>query len=79
MTDDRPLGIPATLWAVLACPCPEHAPVTADETSGHVLCTRCLTRFEVRDSVPVMLLDEATPGPLGIGVEVPSDGASSGA
>ena len=62
-----PLGIPADLWDVLACPCPEHAPVEPDEAADQVVCTRCRTRFDVRDGVPVMLLDEATPGPEGVG------------
>ena len=61
------LGIPADLWDVLACPCPQHAPVTADEATGRVVCTACQTSFEVRDGIPVMLLDEATPGPRGVG------------
>ena len=67
MPDDRPLGLPATLWAVLACPCPQHAPVEPDESTGQVVCTRCATRFEVRDGVPVMLIGEAIPGPDGVG------------
>ena len=65
-----PLGIAADLWDVLACPCPEHAPVEADLDSKRIRCTRCRTSFEVRDGIPVMLLDEATPGPSGIGALV---------
>jgi hypothetical protein len=30
-------------------------------------CRRCRTTFPVRDGIPVMLLDDATPGPHGIG------------
>ncbi len=57
------------LLEILACPCPQHAPVEPD---GDALsCTRCRTRFPVRDGIPVMLLDEAEPGPRGIGAEVP--------
>ena len=62
-----PLGIPADLWDVLACPCPAHAPVAADLASGRVVCTQCRSSFEVRDGIPVMLLDEAIPGPQGVG------------
>ena len=65
-----PLGIPADLWDLLACPCPEHAAVEADEAAQRVVCTRCRTSFEVRDGIPVMLLDEATPGPQGVGTAV---------
>ena len=62
-----PLGIPAVLWDVLACPCPAHAPLIADEQAGQLICTVCGTRFDVRDGVPVMLLSEATPGPMPAG------------
>ena len=55
-----PLGIPADLWDVLACPCDAHAPVRADEETGRIVCTVCGRSFEVRDGIPVMLLDEAT-------------------
>lgn len=58
-----PLGIPADLWDVLACPCPAHAPVRPDEVTGRIVCTSCGRSFEVRDGIPVMLLDEsAEPG-----------------
>ena len=56
-----PLGIPADLWDVLACPCPAHAPVRPDEATGRIMCTECGRSFEVRDGIPVMLLDEADP------------------
>ena len=55
------LGISADLWDVLACPCPAHAAVRADEETGRIVCTECGRTFEVRDGIPVMLLDEATP------------------
>ena len=54
-----PLGIPADLWDVLACPCPEHGAVRPDEASGRVVCTVCGRSFEVRDGIPVMLLDQS--------------------
>ncbi len=69
---NSPLGLSPHLWDVLACPCPQHGAVVpgeqADEVSGEIVCTVCATRFPVRDGIPVMLLDEATPGPNGIGV-----------
>ena len=55
-----PLGIAADLWDVLACPCDAHGSVVPDEASGRVVCTVCGRSFEVRDGIPVMLLDEAT-------------------
>lgn len=56
------------LLEILACPCEHHAPVT--EVGDTLVCTRCRTTFEVRDGIPVMLLDEATPGPGGIGADL---------
>ncbi|MDQ1249603.1 MAG: uncharacterized protein QG597_3978 [Actinomycetota bacterium] len=56
------------LLEILACPCEQHAPVV--EQGPTLVCTRCRTTFEVRDGIPVMLLDEATPGPAGIGADL---------
>ena len=67
MAEIGPLGIPAALWDVLACPCPAHAALTVDERAGQLVCTECGTHFDVRDGVPVMLLDEATAGPAAEG------------
>lgn len=64
---NSPLGLSPHLWDVLACPCPQHAKVEADEATNEIVCTECETRFPVRVGIPVMLLDEATPGPNGIG------------
>jgi uncharacterized protein YbaR (Trm112 family) len=56
------------LLEVLACPCEHHAPVRpVGEPVAALVCTRCTTSFPVRDGIPVMLLDDATPGPHGIG------------
>lgn len=65
--DTGPLGVSPQLWAVLACPCPRHEPVQPDLNAGVVRCRACDTTFPVRDGIPVMLVDEATPGPQGIG------------
>ena len=59
------------LLEVLACPCEHHAPVRPDdEPVTALVCTRCRSSFPVRDGIPVMLLDDATPGPQGIGADV---------
>jgi len=68
-----PLGVASALWDVLACPCPSHAPVEPDEAAGCAVCTRCRTTFDVRDGIPVMLLDEAHPGPRGIGADLSTE------
>jgi uncharacterized protein len=67
---DPTLGIDPRLLEILACPCEHHAPVepvTSGAAAPALSCTRCHTTFPVRHGIPVMLLDEATPGPGGIG------------
>ncbi len=53
----------ARLLEILACPCPEHAPLktgTADDPQADFLtCTACGRSFPVREGIPVLLLDEA--------------------
>jgi uncharacterized protein YbaR (Trm112 family) len=76
MTDHSPsesaavpatLGIDPRLLEILACPCEHHQPLRVDAPAEALVCTRCATTFPVREGFPVMLLDEATPGPDGIG------------
>lgn len=52
------------LLDVLACPCPQHAAV--EQTPEGIRCTACAAVFPIRDGIPVMLLDQATPGPSGV-------------
>ena len=56
-----PLGLDPVLWQVLACPCPAHGALIADEASSTLTCTECGLAFPVRDGIAVMLIDEATP------------------
>lgn len=56
MTDR--LGLDPVLLEVLACPCPAHAPLRIDELNSALVCTQCGRSFEVRDGIPVLLLDE---------------------
>jgi uncharacterized protein len=53
----------AQLLEILACPCPEHAPLAvgtaADPLADYLTCTSCGRSFPVRDGIPVLLLDEA--------------------
>ncbi len=73
------MQLDATLLEIIACPCDAHAPLregTDAEPGAEVLqCRRCLTTFRVEDDIPVLLLDEATPGPEGIGADVAGGGA----
>jgi uncharacterized protein YbaR (Trm112 family) len=71
------------LLEILRCPSDDHAELEAvragDGPAGSggtaaggpvvaLVCTFCATSYPVRDGIPVMLLDEATAGPHGIGV-----------
>jgi uncharacterized protein len=52
--------IPASLLAILVCPkC--HGPLTPQPEVPALDCPACALRFPVRDGIPIMLLDEATP------------------
>lgn len=68
------MNIDPVLLEILACPCEHHARVAPDDAdpakAAALVCTRCRTSFPVRDDIPVMLLDEATPGPQGVGADV---------
>jgi uncharacterized protein YbaR (Trm112 family) len=58
------------LLEILACPSDDHAPLREEVRDGGdvLVCTNCLTSYPIRDGIPVLLLDDATPGPNGIGV-----------
>jgi uncharacterized protein YbaR (Trm112 family) len=53
------------LLEVLACPCPQHAPLRvgrdADPRAEFLTCTACGRSFPVRDGIPVLLWEEAIP------------------
>jgi uncharacterized protein YbaR (Trm112 family) len=44
---------------ILACPDTHHAPLEYDAVANTLTCTECGRIFEVRDDIPVLLLDEA--------------------
>lgn len=58
------MSLDPILLDVLACPCPAHAPV--EQVPDGLRCTTCEATFEIRDGIPVMLLDQAKPGPSGV-------------
>ncbi len=64
------MPVDAELLELLACPSDDHAPLRLEQhgLAEELVCTSCLTRFRVDDSIPVLLLDDAIPGPNGIGV-----------
>jgi len=50
------------LLEILACPaCKTEVTLEQDR----LLCVRCGRRYPIRDGIPVMLIDEAEPGPAG--------------
>ncbi|MDR7301297.1 Trm112 family protein [Haloactinomyces albus] len=55
------------LLGILACPCPQHAPLqpglAGDPEAEYLTCTACGRSFPVRDGIPVLLLEEAVGGP----------------
>ena len=54
------MSVPQQLLEILACPrC--KGPVALAKDGDAVECTRCALRYPVRDDIPVMLVDEATP------------------
>jgi len=63
------MSIDAQLLALLACPSDDHAPLLEEQRGGAdvLVCTYCASSYPIRDGIPVLLLDEATPGPQGLG------------
>jgi uncharacterized protein YbaR (Trm112 family) len=61
----RPVPIDPELLAICVCPSADHAPLL--ETDNALICSYCQTSYPIRDGIPVLLLDDATPGPNGIG------------
>ncbi|MDQ6936554.1 MAG: Trm112 family protein [Actinomycetota bacterium] len=63
------MSVDADLLAILACPSPDHAPLRQDriDSADVLICTFCATTYPIRDGIPVLLIDDATPGPNGIG------------
>jgi uncharacterized protein len=63
------MSISADLLSILACPSADHAPLRLETTADgeQLVCTSCLSRFPISDGIPVLLADEAVPGPRGLG------------
>jgi uncharacterized protein YbaR (Trm112 family) len=59
------VSIDADLLAILRCPDVHHAELVHDPVAQTLTCTECGRIFEIRDGIPVLLLDEARgPAPL---------------
>jgi uncharacterized protein YbaR (Trm112 family) len=61
-------SIPAGLLDLLACPGADHSPLELDESGDALVCTSCQSQFPIQNGIPVLLIDEAKPGPNGVGV-----------
>lgn len=53
------MALDPQLLDILACPDTHHAPLDYDLDGQTLTCTECGRIFEVRDDIPVLLLDEA--------------------
>ena len=58
-------GLDPVLLEILACPEDKQPVIYQKEGDAERLtCTSCGKRYPVRDGIPVMLIDEAQPGPV---------------
>jgi uncharacterized protein YbaR (Trm112 family) len=66
------MPLPPGLLERLACPGADHAPLRLEQRDKAevLVCTACQSVFPVEDGIAVLLIDEATPGPNGVGVPV---------
>ena len=67
------MAIDPALLELLACPSDDHAPLREESRDGSdvLVCTSCKSSFPIEDGIPVLLVDDATPGPNGLGVAAP--------
>ena len=68
------MALDQDLLALLACPSDDHAPLSEQTRDGApvLVCTFCRSVFRIEDGVPVLLLDDAVPGPHGFGNAAPA-------
>lgn len=53
------MSLDPKLVEILACPDTHHAPLAYDADAQTLTCPQCQRVFEVRDGIPVLLLDDA--------------------
>ena len=54
------MALDPELLEILACPqCKQ--PVEASEDQKWLICRQCRLRYQVKDDIPIMLVDEAQP------------------
>jgi uncharacterized protein YbaR (Trm112 family) len=54
------MSVPPQLLAILVCPKCKGA-LEYRESESTLVCHTCKLKYPVRDSIPIMLIDEATP------------------
>ncbi len=57
-TGERNMTINQELLDVLACPKCKNS-VRLNENGDGLICDRCLLLYEIKDGIPIMLIDEA--------------------
>jgi len=65
------MALPPGLLDKLVCPGADHAPLVLVESGATSVleCTACESQFPIQDgAIPVLLIDEAKPGPRGVGI-----------
>jgi uncharacterized protein YbaR (Trm112 family) len=54
------MAVSQSLLDILACPkC--KGPIEQNEAGDGLICDRCALLYHIRDDIPIMLIDEATP------------------
>ena len=54
------MSLDPTLLEILVCPkC--HGDLEYREAESSLICSSCKLRYPIRDDIPIMLIDEATP------------------
>jgi uncharacterized protein YbaR (Trm112 family) len=54
------MTVPPQLLEILVCPkC--RGELEHRETESALVCTKCRLQYAIRDGIPIMLIDEATP------------------
>jgi uncharacterized protein YbaR (Trm112 family) len=53
------MALDPALLEILRCPDEHHAELTYDEAAQTLTCIQCRRVYEIRDGIPVLLLDEA--------------------
>ena len=56
------MSVDPALLEILRCPDEHHARLTYDAEAQTLTCVECERIYEIRDGIPVLLLDEARGG-----------------